>query len=1009
MLEPHRYARNSRLLAVMAALWALTWVARAETPDPKASLIINEFMAVNSTLTDVRPVPAVHIYTHIAGERIYADWIELKNQTGSPVSLANWNLTDDPDNLLKWSFPAGVTIPAGGYLIVYASNKDSDKYGYPFIDDLGHLHTNFELSLRGEYLALIRPDGSTVEHAYRDYPRQRGLRTYGVTAQASQEIGHLIHATPGAANADIYAGIVEDVQFDHAHGFYDLPFSLALSCATSGATIRYTLDTSNPTQTHGLVYTDPILITRTTCLRAAAFKSDHLPSAMTTQTYLFLDDVPGQATHPTGDGQVTPAGYPDQWTSGGDKTSGDYQVDPDITDPAGSFGNLYAATFKEDLLSIPSISVVAPIEDLFGPSGVYVNESQDGTERAGSVELLDPLAAETFTMNCGIRMQGGASEVAGGTTLNRWKCKKLSLRLMFRGLYGGQLQVPLFGVDGADSFNTIVLDSRPQNSWVHSDSLQRTRGDYVRDQVASNTQLALGGLACHGRPLHVYLNGLYWGLYWMHERPDASFAASYLGGDKEDYDVIKHVWNNPIDGDNTDYLAMFHISPTSPDHVTAWHNLQEKLDVTDFIDYMITNYYLGNGDWDHKNWYATHNRFDPEGRWRWHMWDGEHVMGEGEKSWFGRPDNTGYRVTARAPTGLHWDWIRNDEYRMCFADRVHRHFFHDGPLTPDNFLALFNHLTDEIDRAMVGESARWGDYRRSTPYTRNNEWLRECERLRRDYIPGRRDRVLKQFTGVATQYPKNPAWVPSTVAPEFHVDGRPQYGGYASTQALLTMSGESQTVIWYTLDGTDPRLPGGAVNTLTAQEFSTGLVLNRSVTVKARARSAQGEWSPLSHATYGVTPVAENLRITELMYHPDPAGVEFVVLKNIGTEPLELTGVRFTEGVTFAFTGLPLEPGAHAVIVEDVAAFSSRYPDFQGVMAGAYDGRLSNSGETIALVDALDQVVQRFTYQDHWYPSTDGQGYALTPVDPSAAPDQWNHASGWRASSSLGGTPGMDD
>lgn len=979
----------------------------AQMPDPSAELVINEFLAVSSTLTDLRPLPKLGLFTQVKGQSEYTDWIELRNRSNRAIVLKDWSLTDDPSVLTKWSFPAGVSIPAGGYLLVFASKKETEKYGYPYRDDFTFLHTNFELSLNGEYLALVRPDGQSIEHEYPEYPPQRGLISYGLDATAGQGVGYLTKPTPWGVNTGLYEGVVEAVEFDNPHGFYDRPFPLTLQCATSGCTIRYTLDNSTPTQTHGLVYKNPLVLTKTSCVRAIAYKANYLPSTGQTQTYVFLDDVPGQATHATGNQQVTPTDYPSSWQG----TTGDYQVDPDITDPSGSYGARYAAGFEDDLLSIPSISVVAPIEDLFGPAGIYINQSQDGTERLGSAELLDPDGAETFTVNCGIRMQGGASDVLGGTTLNRWKCKKLSFRLMFRGHYGGRLRHPLFGAMGADTFNTVVLDSRPQNSWVHSNTTQRRQGDYVRDQVSSDLQLALGSYGCHGRPLHLYINGLYWGLYWMHERPDAAFAASYLGGDKEDYDVIKHIYYNAIDGDNSDYLAMFKLSATSPNHVTAFERLQEKLDVPDFIDYMITNYYVGNGDWDHKNWYATHNRFDPNGRWRWHMWDGEHVMEWGNNSFFGRIDTTGHRITSRAPTGLHWDWIRNDEYRMLFADRVQQHFFHDGPLTSDNFLALFNRLTDWIDRAIVGESARWGDYRSYlspyVTYTRDNNWLAACDQIRRDFIDGRRDRVLLQFTGEVTQYPKNPHWYPRFDAPEFSVDGDAQHGGYAAAQSSLTMRSAGMA-IWYSLDGSDPRRPGGAINTPSAVLYKSGIVLDRTVTVKARARNSQGQWSALSQATFATTPVKENLRITELMYHPQQDGAEFIELTNIGSEVIDLTGVRFTRGVSFNFPSLTLEPHDSLLVVEDSAAFAARYPQVRAAIAGQYSGRLSNSGETLALVDALGQVIQQFRYEDDWYPSTDGSDDSLVCVDPAGDPDAWNRKAGWRISAAAGGTPGTN-
>ncbi|MBN1804215.1 MAG: chitobiase/beta-hexosaminidase C-terminal domain-containing protein, partial [Sedimentisphaerales bacterium] len=878
-----------------------TTVTSGQYSQSLQTLTISEFMAVNSNVFDLRPAPSVIIYTQIDGERAYDDWIELKNMTDETISLQGWYLTDNPDNLTKWQFPAGYSIPGQGHLVVYASNKDIEKYGYPFVDDLDNLHTNFDLSIGGEYLALVEPNGITVVHDYNDYPKQRGLVSYGFASDDPNNVGYLTSPTLGSSNSGIYDGVVGDTKFSVDRGFYDSPFTVEITCLTPGAQIRYTTDNSEPTATNGTVYSSPVSITTSTCLRAAAFKSGYLASNIDTQTYIFLDDVVEQATNPSTGAQVTPAGYPTSWGS----ETGDYQVDPDITDPDGLFGYLYAATIKDDLKSIPTISVVVPIDWLFGSEGIYINQAQDGTERAGSVELLDPNGIEKFHTNCAVRMQGGAGDVAGGTTLDRWKCKKLSLRLMFRGIFGGQLKHPLFGPGAADSFNTIVLDSRPQNSWVHSDSLQRTRGEYVRDQMSSDTQLALGSYACYGRPVHVYLNGLYWGMYWMHERPDSSFAASYLGGDKEDYDVIKHVWYNAIDGSYDDYIAMFNISASSPDEVTAFENLKQKLDVPDFIDYMITNYYLGNGDWDHKNWYATHNRFDPAGRWRWHMWDGEHVMSSGEYDWFGRVDNTHYKETDRAPTGLHWDWINNDEYRMMFADRVHKHFFHNGPLTPDNFMALFNNLTDWIDRAIVGESARWGDYRGkppsyTTPYTRNADWVAACDWIRYTYnIPDRRDVVLAQFTSEVTIYPKNPIWYPLTTAPEFYINSTEQYGGYITTSSSLTMSNGGSDTIWYTLDGTDPRLPGGAVNTASAVTYTSAITLTKTTPVKARAKSSGGEWSALADAAYVDEELASSIRVTELMYHPAVADVntEFIELQNVGSETINLNLIEFTKGV----------------------------------------------------------------------------------------------------------------
>ena len=976
-----------------------TTAASGQYSIPPRTLEISEFMAVNSNVSGLRPTPSVDLYTIIDGQLAYEDWIELQNMTDDPVSLEGWYLTDNPDDLTKWRFPAGYSIPGKGHLVVYASNKETEKYGYPFIDSLGSLHTNFELALSGEYLALVKPDGLWIEHEYNDYPPQRGLVSYGIGAD--ERVGYLTGATRNTANTGSYEGVVGDTAFSVNRGFFEQPFTVALTCSTPDAEIRYTTDNSEPTASNGTVYdpASPISITTTTCLRAAAFKAGYLSSNIDTQTYIFLDDVLGQATDPDTGAQVVPTGYPTQWISSYNQATvtGDYQMDPDVVN-----SGLYASTLKDDMQAIPSISIVVPIDQLFGATtGIYNNQSEDGTERAGSMEMIDPSGTEAVHTNCGVRMQGGASESNGGTTLNRWKCYKLSFRLVFRGVYGGQLDYPLFGTNGTDRYDTIVLDSRPQNSWLHNTEIQRTRGEYVRDQVSSDTQLALGGYACHGRPVHLYLNGLYWGLYWLHERPDDSFAASYLGGTKEDYDVLKHDYGNVLSGSNEDYIAMFGLSATAPDAVTAFEALTQKLDVADFIDYMLANFYIGNGDWDGKNWYASRNHFDPAGRWRWHMWDGEHVLDDGSMA---ATDVTS-KNNGMAPTGLHQKWIANAEYRMLFGDRVNKHFFHNGALTPGNFAALFTNLTSQIDRAIVGESARWGDNRRAaTPYTRNNEWITECNRLLTSFIPGRKEVVLSQFTG------KTPAWYPTITAPEFYINNISQYGGDAAVGASLKLYSGGYTM-YYTLDGTDPRLPGGSVNPA-ATQYTTTLPLSKSVLVKARSKSSLGTWSALAEAVFNVGPVLENLRITELMYHPADPNLEYIELKNIGTETMNLNRVQFTNGITHTFGDVSVTAGSFVVLVKNKAIFEAAYTTLpaEATVIQWDEGSLDNAGEKITLNDALGRVIQSFGYKDSWYPLTDGKGFSLTVLDPlNTDLSVWSQKIGWRASTIAGGSPGEDE
>jgi len=151
----------------------------------------------------------------------------------------------------------------------------------------------------------------------------------------------------------------------------------------------------------------------------------------------------------------------------------------------------------------------------------------------------------------------------------------------------------------------------------------------------------------------------------------------------------------------------------------------------------------------------------------------------------------------------------------------------------------------------------------------------------------------------------------------------------------------------------------------------------------------------------------DGLRVTELMYHAaDGSDYDFVELQNIGDVTLELTGVRFVEGVTFTFGQTLLGPGEYIVVASDVAAFRSEYGTAIP-LAGQYSGNLSNGGENVVLKLPLplEAAILRFAYQDTWYPDTDGAGKSLTILDPLEHPSAWNDAQNWLPADPTPGQP----
>jgi hypothetical protein len=218
--------------------------------------------------------------------------------------------------------------------------------------------------------------------------------------------------------------------------------------------------------------------------------------------------------------------------------------------------------------------------------------------------------------------------------------------------------------------------------------------------------------------------------------------------------------------------------------------------------------------------------------------------------------------------------------------------------------------------------------------------------------------------------------------------------------------------VYYTTDGTDPRRPDGSISP-TAQLYTGPFTVSTTARVMARSR-LNNRWSGLASQLYDFG--TNRLRITEIMYNPAPASggsylpgdFEYVELMNTGSQPMNLRGSRFTNGIDFTFGDYTLNAGARVLVVRNQAAFESRYGTGKPT-AGTYTGALSDGGERIRLLGTFGEVVHDFTYSDGWYPQTDGQGWSLTIVDPNGALTAWNTKAGWRASEPANGTPGATD
>ncbi len=644
--------------------------------------------------------------------------------------------------------------------------------------------------LAGELDALAPGENLLAFHALNVSPDDRDFLLVPRLVASSSRLEALRFfstPTPGGPNTGGFVDFVADTQFTVDRGFFDAPFDVEITTETPDAEIRYTLDGSEPSATTGEVYTGPIRIASTTVLRAAAFREDHRPSNVDTQTYIFLADVLRQ---------TRPPGFPTTW--GG--ITADYDMDPEVVG-APAFRDLIEPAF----LSLPTVSLVADPDDLFGPRGIYRDPGQRGraSERRASFELISD--SGDFQVNAGLRPFGNTSRSLSATP-------KQGLRLVFRDEYGPtRLRFPVFRDSPLESFDTLVLRTNFTDTWLSPSSGERAGAQYIRDEWVRRRQLAMGRPAAHGMFVHLFIDGLYWGVYDLTERPDAAFAASYLGGNEDDWDVIKN-HEEVLDGEADAYRRLDSLARADLRDDAAYARVAAEVDVDNLIDYMILNMLAPAVDWP-GNYYMSRRR-EPGGRWRFFSWDSDKLFFEGLGV-----DRTGpHWRDVDSPTKFHHALRANEEYRVRFGDRLHRHFSDDGELTTAAVTGSWRELAGEIEQAMICESARWGDARRARPYL-PAEWSAAVESFVRG-LASRPARVLEQFRCRVSWAGCEPM-IPSVAAPVISpAAGRIDRG---VELRIAAPSGE----IHYTLDGSDPRLPGGAISetaTLWSASATTALV-----------------------------------------------------------------------------------------------------------------------------------------------------------------------------------------
>lgn len=913
--------------------------------------------------------------------RDFVDWIELANTGRVEVDLTGWSLTDESDEPRKWTFPPGTTIPAQGYLLVLADGLDPTGLEVEF------LHANFKLAREGEYLALSDQAGRKRTEFVNGFPQQLDFYSFGRRPDGEGYV-YFEEPSPGRPNrGPSYDGVVSPPVFGTPGGFHASTVVLQFTSPTPGATVLYTTDGSEPTPENGTRYFSPLVLNRINprtahVIRARAFAEGSIPSRTRSATYLI-----GQSNNLTSSPALILSG-----------------------DEGRSFLKPHG------VLSIEGGRYLDGLwESLDKDDYNFAVRRGRPFERPAFVEFYPANSSEGFGFDAGIRLAASNFTrprlILGSIANSPWETnprEKPSFNLYFRNEYErSRIEFPIFGPDyPGNSFEQL----RPRAG------KNDMNNPHIKDEVVRRLFVEMGNVGSRGVFNSLYLNGKWKGFYNTCERLREPFFQSHYPG-SDDWDIRQA--GNPngflAEGDNVAWEDLnLRLQAANVNSESNWNRVLERVDPVSVADYFLLNIYTATWDWPQNNWVTARER-SPEGRFRFYVWDAEGAFGHPRNSQNLRSEKpvnfniiTGDLLTRSDPTSRFFQRLhRWPAFRLIMADRIQRHFFNGGVLDDSD-------PDQSTVKAIIDEAAA-----EVSPLIqeRFNETI-DLEFWRYWTNPGSSRRSY--LFGPNDQHFRNAGYWPATEPPSFATHG----GDVSSGFALAMNSGPG--TIYFTTDGSDPRLFGGAVSP-SAGSYRFPVALSSGVvTVRARLRSGNGEWSALTDAEFrvGLVPAdSSNLVVSEIHYHPaapnstetaagfsDQDDFEMIQLRNIGDDPLDLTRVLFTDGIAFDFGASQvtwLAPEASVIVVRNLEAFRLRYgSDFDSILAGQYSGSLSNGGERITL-QADDEVIRNFVYGDEapWPEAADGGGVSLLLFNPVSNPDH-DLGENWVRSASIGGHPG---
>jgi hypothetical protein len=888
----------------------------------------------------------------------FDDWIELRNLSSDPVDLGGMYLTDTLANPTRWRIPNDTMLAGQSYLLIWTDGHAGQSAN----------HASFSLQRSGGTIALMDRDASTVVDKV-DYAEQSANISYG-RPLVIEDGGFVFYPTPtpGQPNITTSVPLLAKIEPSKPGGFFRESLEISLTTPLEGGEIRYTLDGEQPTS-ESMLYEGGITIDETASVTAAVYAGSRRVGPVASEVYLAVGDDLADFSSNLPVVVVESRGYRFSRDSSLNRDFPPQLVYSVIKEP-GATGRV-TLQGTTDYAGRAGMNVRGASSREW-PKKSYKFETWDAQDGNNDVALLG------LPQDCDWILHGPYFDktfMRNHLTYLWWKrLGHFSVRTRFVELFLNQDSDPT--VEMEDYVGVYVLMEKIKAGPDRVDVTELQPFDIEEPAISGGYVLQTTNIQQH----FTTRRGVFMKYVSPRQEELATKQKTWIRNYINDMETV--VFKRDLD-ELADPLEGYSKWIDLPSHID--YDIMREL--TRNIDGASTYMSLDRGGklkmgplWDYNQSLGMTSLFSGEFGWRTVGWNNVYMRQGGHwAKW--------------------WDKLDADpDYQTGWNDRWVE--LRRGILNTDA-------LTGDIDAAVILlEEAQQRNYERWNVLGKS-VWITGSPRE----APGYKDRdtYAKEVAWMREWLVERLNWIDAQVPapPEFH----PGPGSVADGTQLQISPGTDfkpmAGALYYTVDGTDPRLPGGEFNP-NAIPYTEPIALTGSSTILARIRSDDGDWSALGFADYLVgarAPSGGDLVISEIHYNPlESQKLEFVEITNASRSILDLSGVSISDAFQFSFELAGLEPRASIVIVEDEAAFRAHYGESIAV-AGAWAGQLANGGESLTLRSPGDRVIATVTYDDAapWPVEADGLGSSLERLSFDA---HGNDPLAWRASNAPGGTPG---